>query len=125
MATLVLNVTPVLIREGTTVLVACLPYESREQLRALRQQHGKDVLFARSRDSIDAVHFVRDVRPFDGELHEKPLNNEPRIAARLIERAIVSKLVGLGRTILDVDPIHFLSEKDSDDVVKATGAPLP
>ena len=125
-SSLLLNVAPVVIPKGTFACVARLPYESREQLRRLRDEHSANVLFSRSREFIDAAHLVGDVRPFDGHpTEERDLTKDTRLAARLIERSIVTKLVGMGRKILDVDPIHFLSNKDKDDVVKATGASLP
>lgn len=122
---LLANVAPVTVVNGGTVEVARLPYESREQLRGLRADHGQDVLFARSRDCIEAVHLTQGVRPFGDDLETHELSTSTRLAVRLVERAIVDKLVALGRTVLDVHPIYFLSTKDTDDIIKATGVRLP
>jgi hypothetical protein len=122
---LLLNVAPVVIPPGTSVSVARLRFESPDQLRRLRAEYGEHVLFVRSGEFIRAAHLVDDVRPFDVDTEKRDLAKDTRLAARLIERSIVSRLLGLGRTILDVDPIHFLSNKETDDVVKATGSLLP
>lgn len=124
-AGLLLNVAPVSFPPGTSVPVGRMPYESREQLRRLRAEHGEHVLFLRSGDFIDAAHLVDDVRPFDIELQPRALTADARLASHLVERALVAKLVGYGRTILDVNPIYFASNKERDDVIKAIGSTLP
>ena len=124
-ASLLLNVAPVDLMGGAAVDVVRLRYESREQLQNLRAEYGQHMLFARSRDVIEAVHLAEGVRPLGEEVEPCELAANTRLAVRLIERAIATKLVGLGRTILDLNPIFFLSNKEGDDLVKAAGVRLP
>lgn len=122
---LLLNVAPVAVMTGAAVDVVRLRYESREQLRHLRTEYGKHLLFARSRDMIEAVHLSEGVRPLGENIERFDVSTKTRLAVRLVERAIVAKLVELGRPVLDVNPIFFLSNKEGDDIVRAAGARLP
>lgn len=127
MASLVLNVAPFALTEPAVVRATEIPFVSREQLQVLRRQHGTEYVFRRREDRVLCLHLVESPTPLaeGGASTDIALAGQPALVAALLERAIVDLLVRLGRVMLDVEPIQFLSENPKDDLVKAVGADLP
>lgn len=124
---LVLNVSPVSFADGE-IRVGLLPYRDREQLKELRIRHQGTHVFRRRDDLVQVVAVKEGAEELGGRFETLPLVKDLRLTAVLIREALLNYLAGLGRTILDYDPLTFIAAGRSDDLLTRAlppGEPTP
>jgi Piwi domain len=113
---LVLNVAPVRI-DDVPVPIRVLPFESREQLRSLRNQYSATHCFRREGDRLLCVEIAAQAPTLGAADQPRRLHDHPRLAAALVSDALATKLASLGRRIEGFAPISFLGGGESDNVL--------
>lgn len=119
---LVLNVSPVRI-DDVEVPISILPFETREQLRALRRHHARTHLFRRNGDVIECVAIVEDAPSVGESTKPRRLHDHLRLAASLVGNALATRLASLGRRIESFGPISFLGGSATDNYLLQAVAP--
>lgn len=106
----ILNVTPVEY-DDAEVRIGVFPYESSEQLNALRTTHGSTHVIRREKGTeIVAVPVVAGAADVGNTFRTVRLRDELGLTAALVRNALIRHLHGLPRLVLDYRPIKFLAE---------------
>lgn len=114
---LLLNVSPVAFNPSW-LNAEQSPYQSPEHLREVRQRHAAThVAFRISNDLIIAPATVDATPTGLGAAHTIDLSSDVRTGARVVRHALVSYFHGLGRTLLDFDPVVFIAAGSKDDLI--------
>lgn len=91
-------------------------YESKEQLRKLREDNGANYFFIRRGDTICNIPLSDDVQP-RGEQFNLKLSDDLGISSGLLKDSIIRFLKKQNRKILAYEPITFLSEHKNDNLL--------
>lgn len=88
--------------------------DGKEVLKKLRQEHWATHVFRRDGpDEIVAVPTTADAPKLGtGQLKKIRLKENLGLAASLIRNALINYLAGLPRSVLNYDPIRFISQED-------------
>jgi hypothetical protein len=113
---LILNFSPIDF-DDREIKVGRLSYgtNGQEVLRELREKHNETHVFRREGDCIFAVQVTSDACCL-GEPVTIKLSEYLWLVAALVRNALLRYLVGLGRPVLDYDPLTFIGR---DDLLRA------
>lgn len=106
---LLLNITPIRYSDGV-VEIEVLPYESAEQLKALRRQYGNSHVFRRSGESIQCVPRSVDAPFLGGTRTEVAFRDNLKLVASLAQEAILSWFYGKGLLSESFDPVSVVGK---------------
>jgi Piwi domain len=124
---LLLNFSPIEF-DDAKIEAGLLPYDAdgEQRLTQLRQQHWSTHVFRRDGpDQIVAVPVVASAPTLGNRSKTIRLKENLGLTASLIRNSLLNYLVGLGRTVLNYDPIRFIAR---DDILRAcvpSGIPCP
>src|SRR4051812_23556171 len=119
---LVLNLAPVAFADKK-VEIEFFPYQNEEQLRSLRNGHRGTHFVQRYHGTrIITVPTVENAPVLGGTADEFRLHGDLALCAALLRNALISRLHGMGRSVLWFDPVEFVSQAAADDLL---GAVLP
>lgn len=131
---LLLNIAPTCTVEAE-VPAGVMRYESADQLRALRKQHGRDHLFRRysvrpkgKGEVLEKIQVVRpDGRqPVLGDSFELvQISKHLSLYRDLVRNALISHFAEMGREVTDFAPIELISNHPGDDFLRTAAADLP
>ena len=123
-ANLVLNFSPVQFAD-TEITVGQVPYgaDGEQVLEQLRRDHtGTHVFRREGPDAILAVSVAKDA-PLIGQ----PRTIRPRehlgLTAAMVRNALLTYLAGMGRTVLNYEPMRFIARDDLLHELQAISAP--
>lgn len=124
----VLNISPVEFGDAE-VRVGVLPYESSEQLTALRSTLGSTHVFRRVEGTrIETTAFSPDAPDVGETFKVVRLKNDLGLTAALIRNALINHLVALPRKLLDYRPVTFLADETRENLLLQalpSGTPCP
>ncbi|WP_123850035.1 hypothetical protein [Burkholderia pseudomallei] len=106
---MLLNITPIRYSDGV-VEIEVLPYESAEQLKALRRQYGNSHVFRRSGESIQCVPRSVDAPFLGGTRTEVAFRDNLKLVASLAQEAILSWFYGKGLLSESFDPVSVVGK---------------
>jgi hypothetical protein len=108
--------------EDKKVGVELFPYQTEDQLRALRNDHRATHFVQRYHGTqIIAVPTVTDAPTLGGTAEEIRLHADLGLCAALLRNALISCLHGRGNAVVWFDPVEFVSQ--SDEVLEQVLAP--
>jgi hypothetical protein len=113
---LTLNFAPILF-DDADIDVGLIPYEDREQLRALRQEHSDTHLFHRDGSQVLSVALVPDVAVLGNQVESVSLSGKLYLTAALIRNALIDFLHGLDRQVLRYNPVEFVANPEKDNLL--------
>lgn len=114
---IVLNVAPIAF-EDSECEVAYQPYESKEQLQRLRQEHQETHAFRRERDSIVSISYRDDLAPVGNTRDSIRLHEHLPLSAVLARNAILTHLIDIGRPVFTHHPIRFLAVGERQNLLE-------
>jgi hypothetical protein len=109
----VLNFSPVRF-DDAEINVGCLPYgpDGEQVLKELRRQHNGTYVFRRDgADTILAVA-VSEGAAVIGQPRTIQLKQHLGLVAALVRNALLTYLAGMGRTVLNYEPMKFIARDD-------------
>jgi len=107
---LILNTASILIPDKK-IVVGRQPFNSGEELRELRNSHVGTHIFKRRGDTIVDIPVLPGAKAL-GASEEMEIKSDLGLCKTLIREAYIRYLNGLGRTILNLEPVDFVSEED-------------
>lgn len=108
---LLLNITPIRY-ECESIEIELLPYESHEQLRELRRQHGATHIFRRNDTQIQCVPRTLDAPWVGGERAVVQLEHNLKLVAVLAQDALLSGLARKGLLSEKFDPVIVVGKEN-------------
>ncbi|MGG6294929.1 argonaute/piwi family protein [Leptolyngbya sp. AN02str] len=106
---LTLNFAPIQF-DDAEVTVGLMPYEGKESLRALRQNHSNTHLFHRYGNQILSVALISDVGVLGDKVETVNLSNNLYLTATLVRNALINFLHRLNRRVLKFSPVEFVAD---------------
>ncbi len=113
---LTLNFAPILF-DDTEIDVGLIPYENKEQLRALRQNYAGTHLFHRDGNQILSVALVSDTDILGSNVESVILSEHLYLTAALVRNALINFLHSLGRRVTKFSPIEFVADPIKDNLL--------
>jgi hypothetical protein len=101
---LLLNITPIQYPQ-TVCEVELLPYDSADQLKTLRREHGSTHVFRRSGETVQCVARARDAPLLGGTRTEIQLRESQKLVAALAQDALLTWFFSKGLLSNSFDPI--------------------
>jgi hypothetical protein len=117
---LLLNVAPISYDDSSTVSIEMVGYKDKEQLEELRNAHRETHLVRRSGNQIQLVPVAEEASDLGYRHKTVDLGKDVYLAAALARNSLLNFLHGLGRKILDFDPIEFVASGSNSDLLAAS-----
>lgn len=108
---LLLNITPIRYKSGEFE-VEVLPYESAQQLKVMRREHGPTHVFRRDRDKILCVPRAKDAPLLGGERKELEFKENKKLVAALAQEALLSWFFSKKLLSRSFDPIEVIGKEN-------------
>lgn len=112
---LILNLSPIDFDDGQ-LCVGLTPFESKEQLQALRSEFSGTHLLRRVGADIQSIPLVADALQLGERKEDLLLSQNFSLIVSLVRDSLVNYLHGLGRSIENYQPIKFVAG-DSDSML--------
>lgn len=116
---LYLNVAP-LDFDDASVTVGSQPFQSKDQLRQLRLEHGKTHVFRREADEILSLSLSNGIEPLGSSHRTIRLSENLKLCAVLAREAILNHLHEISRPVYTYHPIRFLATGEKHNLVAAS-----
>ena len=114
---LVLNLAPVAFADKK-IGVEFFPYNSEDQLKTLRNEHRGTHFVQRYRSTrIIGVPTVENAPTLGGSAEELRLHGNLKLCTALLRNSLITRLHAMGRCVLWFDPVEFVSQAESDDLL--------
>jgi argonaute-like protein len=131
---LLLNIAPVSFAEAE-VPAGFLRYESADQLRGLRKEHGRDHLFRRftmrpngrgkPEQTIQVIRLDARQPALGSSFELLRLSEHLPLYRDLVRNALISHFAAMGREVIDFAPVELISNHPGDDFLKSAAGDLP